>query len=81
MRESTERRVESLIELSRNLTAQFLTGEQPEDSRLFHATVDVISMLHKFPLYFRVAVAVCVLDANLELFADEVDSGIPSSTP
>ena len=80
MRESTEQRVDELVELSR-LAVKEKFGGEPDAGLAFAPLVDrVCEQLVGLTRAERVAVCVCALEVQLEMYADEVDRGIPGAT-
>jgi hypothetical protein len=75
MRESTANRVEQLIQRSRADNLKLYGSADAGMKVIEPIALRLSRVLIWLPLATRVAVCTCVLEATLEVYADEVDSG------
>lgn len=81
MRKSTERRVDELVELSRAAVSLMYGSQVDSEAALVSIVLRLTETLAGLDRATRIAACVCLLEANLEMYADEVDSGKSSATP
>ncbi len=75
MRETTERRVEELIEIARQQTVFELGGPEQCGPKLFELVKELYLLAKRHSTEVRVSMWLNLFEGALEQFADEVDSG------